>query len=62
MIGKKLGVDRWVPTQIVVFSILAAAQFFMQGRASFLALRFMIAFFQGGFIPDLYVLQLFSSR
>jgi len=53
MVGKKLGVDRWVPTQIVVFSILAAAQFFMQGRASFLALRFMIAFFQGGFIPDL---------
>ncbi|GAA5919582.1 hypothetical protein JCM1841_001061 [Sporobolomyces salmonicolor] len=52
MIGKKLGVDVWLPMQMCMFSVLAFAQFWMQGRASFLALRFMIAFFQGGFIPD----------
>ncbi|GAA5925549.1 uncharacterized protein JCM15063_005055 [Sporobolomyces koalae] len=63
MVGKKLGVDRWVPMQIVIFSILAGSQFFMQGRASFLALRFAIAFFQGGFIPDciLYLSYFFTN-
>ncbi|GAA6007031.1 hypothetical protein JCM10207_009176 [Rhodosporidiobolus poonsookiae] len=52
MIGKKVGVDRWLPAQMCIFSILAFAQFWMNGRASFLAFRFLIAFFQGGFIPD----------
>ncbi|GAA5881721.1 hypothetical protein JCM16303_006425 [Sporobolomyces ruberrimus] len=52
MLGKKLGVDRWIPLQMCIFSTFAFAQFWMQGRASFLALRFLIAFFQGGFIPD----------
>ncbi|GAA5975659.1 hypothetical protein JCM10908_005233 [Rhodotorula pacifica] len=52
MIGKKLGVDIWLPTQIVLFSILSSCQFWMNGRTSFLALRFFIAFGQGGFIPD----------
>ncbi|GAA5850520.1 hypothetical protein JCM8547_001901 [Rhodosporidiobolus lusitaniae] len=52
MIGKKLGVDIWLPMQLCIFSVFAFAQFWMQGRASFLALRFLIAFFQGGFIPD----------
>ncbi|GAA5991795.1 hypothetical protein JCM5350_005427 [Sporobolomyces pararoseus] len=52
MIGKKLGVDRWVPIQICIFSTLAFSQFWMNGKSSFLALRFLIAFFQGGFIPD----------
>ncbi|GAA5850504.1 hypothetical protein JCM8547_001896 [Rhodosporidiobolus lusitaniae] len=52
MIGKKIGVDIWLPLQICVFSILSGAQFWMNSRTSFLALRFVIAFFQGGFIPD----------
>ncbi|GAA5819982.1 hypothetical protein JCM11251_005434 [Rhodosporidiobolus azoricus] len=52
MVGKKLGVDIWIPAQICIFSILGACQFWMNGRASFLAFRFVIAFFQGGFIPD----------
>ncbi|TNY22145.1 major facilitator superfamily domain-containing protein [Rhodotorula diobovata] len=53
MVGKRLGVDKWLPMQLVIFSTLAFCQFWMQGRASFLALRFLIAFFQGGFIPDM---------
>ncbi|GAA5886066.1 hypothetical protein JCM6882_004251 [Rhodosporidiobolus microsporus] len=52
MVGKKLGVDIWLPMQLCIFSVLAFAQFWMQGRTSFLALRFAISFFQGGFIPD----------
>lgn len=52
LISKRVGPDIWIPAQIVVFSVLSGAQFFMNGRSSFLALRFMIAAFQGGFIPD----------
>ncbi|GAA5850490.1 hypothetical protein JCM8547_001891 [Rhodosporidiobolus lusitaniae] len=52
MVGKKLGVDVWLPMQMCIFSVLALSQFWMNGRTSFLALRFLIAFFQGGFIPD----------
>ncbi|BGP16411.1 hypothetical protein JCM10213v2_004413 [Rhodosporidiobolus nylandii] len=52
MVGKKLGVDLWLPMQLCIFSVLALAQCWMNGRTSFLALRFLIAFFQGGFIPD----------
>ncbi|GAA5869739.1 hypothetical protein JCM3774_003837 [Rhodotorula dairenensis] len=52
MIGKKLGVDIWLPMQVVLFSILSFAQFWMKGRTSFLAFRFFIALGQGGFIPD----------
>ncbi|GAA5888267.1 hypothetical protein JCM5296_000255 [Sporobolomyces johnsonii] len=64
MIGKKLGVDIWLPMQMCMFSVLAFAQFWMQGRTSFLALRFMIAFFQGGFIPDviLYLSYYFTKN
>ncbi|GAA6038411.1 hypothetical protein JCM8097_007635 [Rhodosporidiobolus ruineniae] len=50
--GKKVGVDLWLPGQLVIFSIFAFAQFWMKSKASFLALRFLIAFFQGGVIPD----------
>lgn len=42
MVGKRLGVDKWLPMQLVIFSTLAFCQFWMQGRASFLALRFLI--------------------
>ena len=31
---------------------VAACQFVMKGRKVFLMFRFLIAFFQGGFIPD----------
>lgn len=64
MISKRLGVDRWVPTQLVVWSAFSAAQFWMKGRATFLALRWMIGMLQGGFIPDvvLYLSYFYTSR
>ncbi|KAF2141570.1 uncharacterized protein K452DRAFT_351171 [Aplosporella prunicola CBS 121167] len=52
MLGKKLGPDRWIPAQIVLWSIASGAQFFMRGRAAFFACRFFIGIFMGGFIPD----------
>lgn len=52
LISKRIGPDLWVPIQICLFSLISAMQFFLQGRASFLATRYLIATFQGGFIPD----------
>lgn len=52
MLGKRIGPDRWIPVQIILWSIAAGGQFFMTGRASFFACRFLIGVFMGGFIPD----------
>ena len=52
LISKKIGPDVWIPIQICAFSFISAMQFFLKGRASFLATRYLIATFKGGFIPD----------
>ncbi|GME41949.1 putative transporter [Neofusicoccum parvum] len=52
MIGKKLGPDRWIPVQIILWSIASGGQFWMSNRAEFFACRFLIGLFMGGFIPD----------
>lgn len=52
MLGKKLGPDRWIPVQVVLWSIASGGQFWMRNRAEFFACRFLLGFFMGGFIPD----------
>ncbi|KAJ5088904.1 MFS general substrate transporter [Penicillium angulare] len=52
MVGKRLGPDRWIPLQIIAWSLASGGQFFMQGRSGFFACRFLLGFFMGGFIPD----------
>lgn len=52
MIGKWLGPDRWIPVQIILWSVASGGQFFMHNRAGFFACRFFIGLFMGGFIPD----------
>ncbi|PWN20871.1 MFS general substrate transporter [Microstroma glucosiphilum] len=52
LISKRVGADVWVPIQMVCWSILSASQFWMTNRSQFLAFRFLIGLFQGGFIPD----------
>ncbi|KAL4876892.1 major facilitator superfamily domain-containing protein [Aspergillus karnatakaensis] len=47
-----IGPDLWIPIQICLFSAISGFQFFLKGRGSFLACRYLIATFQGGFIPD----------
>jgi len=53
LLSKKLGPDRWIPMQITLWSIVAAAQVAMNGKASFYACRALIGALEGGFIPDL---------
>ncbi|KAJ6091622.1 hypothetical protein N7467_003591 [Penicillium canescens] len=52
MLGKRLGPDRWIPFQIILWSLASGGQFFMHNRAGFFACRFFIGLFMGGFIPD----------
>ncbi|CAM1504852.1 Fc.00g024430.m01.CDS01 [Cosmosporella sp. VM-42] len=52
MIGKRLRPDRWILVQVILWSLASGGQFFMHNRAGFLACRFFIRLFMGGFIPD----------
>ena len=52
LVGKKLGPDRWIPIQILLWSIASGSQFFMRNNADFFACRFFIGLCMGGFIPD----------
>ncbi|OXV12100.1 hypothetical protein Egran_00139 [Elaphomyces granulatus] len=52
LISKKLGPDRWIPIQMVCWSLVASCQAFLTGKGSFFACRALLGLFEGGFIPD----------
>lgn len=52
MISKRLGPDRWIPVQMVSWSLVASLQAFLSGRTSFFVCRFLLGMIEGGFIPD----------
>ncbi|SCZ96087.1 BZ3500_MvSof-1268-A1-R1_Chr8-1g09994 [Microbotryum saponariae] len=53
LISKAIGVDRWVPIQIIIWSIVAASQAALKGKTSFFITRSLIGALEGGVIPDL---------
>ncbi len=52
LIGKKLGVERWVPFQMMGWSIVAMLQCLLQNKTGFYVTRALFGLLEGGFIPD----------
>ena len=64
VISKKLGAERWVPTQMVAWSIVSACQSAMKNRTGFFITRALMGITMGGFIPDmcLYLSYFYTSK
>jgi hypothetical protein len=48
LISKRVGPDRWIPIQMVCWSLIASCQAFLTGRGSFFACRALLGLFEGG--------------
>ncbi|KIX93596.1 uncharacterized protein Z520_10774 [Fonsecaea multimorphosa CBS 102226] len=71
LISKKLGPDRWIPIQMICWSLVASFQAFLSGKSSFYTCRALLGLIEGGishhpshFIPDtiLYLSYYYKGR
>jgi len=51
LISKKLGPDRWIPIQMVIWSVVAMSQCAIQGKKSFLATRCLLGMLEMAVSP-----------
>ena len=61
LVSKWMGPDRWIPTQMVLWSLVASCQFWLSGKESFLVCRALLGILQGGFIPDVSSHMIFAT-
>jgi hypothetical protein len=52
LLAKWIGPDIWIPTQMVVWSLVGSGQYYLKGKTSFLISRALLGMLQGGFIPE----------
>lgn len=64
MISKRLGPDRWIPIQMVTWSVIGICQGLVSGQKSFYAVRALLGLIEGGFIPDalLYLSYFYTNK
>lgn len=48
LVSKKIGPDRWIPIQMVCWSLVASFQYFLSGKGSFYACRALLGLLEGG--------------
>ncbi|KAN0063321.1 hypothetical protein ACQY0O_004486 [Thecaphora frezii] len=64
LISKKVGADKFVPTQIIAWAIVSASQAALKGRTGFMITRALLGLTMGGFLPDqlLYLSYFYTSK
>lgn len=48
LLSKKFGPDRWIPIQMVMWSLVAAFQYFLQDRNGYFVCRALLGLIEGG--------------
>jgi hypothetical protein len=48
LISKRIGPDVWIPIQMIMWSLVSGAQFFLNGKGSLYACRTLMGMLQGG--------------
>lgn len=48
LISKWVGPDRWIPIQMISWSLIAACQAFVKSKNSYYACRALLGLFEGG--------------